>query len=147
MVSFSQTISHWLAQSHGLANQVALHAAEVWLLAESYPHLYGAELIRRWGSKSFDKTQTDEPEFSGPGRWEGGMKDFKGTNRKQKNLRIGNRNHLNKKIENHREPKHKYGIETKRSGIVTWRNCNAPPITYTFYSKDTTGQILPLHAM
>ena len=30
------------------------------------------------------------------------------------------------KIENHREPKHRYSIETKRSGIVTWRNCNAP---------------------
>ena len=30
------------------------------------------------------------------------------------------------KIENHREPKSKYSIETQRSGIVTWRNCNAP---------------------
>ena len=30
------------------------------------------------------------------------------------------------KIENHREPNNKYSIETKRSGIVTWRNCNAP---------------------
>ena len=27
------------------------------------------------------------------------------------------------KIENHREPKHKYSIETKRRGIVTSRNC------------------------
>ena len=30
------------------------------------------------------------------------------------------------KIENHREPKHKYSIGTKRNGIVTWRNCYAP---------------------
>ena len=30
------------------------------------------------------------------------------------------------KIENHREPKNKYGNETKLGGIVRWRNCDAP---------------------
>ena len=30
------------------------------------------------------------------------------------------------KIENHREPNNKYSIETKRSGIVPKRNCDAP---------------------
>ena len=31
---------------------------------------------------------------------------------------------VRQKIENRREPKSKYGIETKRGGIVTWRNCD-----------------------
>ena len=97
MVSFSQTISHWLTHSNGLANQVALHAAEVWPLAEIYPHLYDAKLMRRWGSMSFDRTQNDGPEISGIDNGKGGMKDSTGTNRKLRNLLIGNRNHLNKK--------------------------------------------------
>ena len=33
----SQTISHWLIQSHGLTNQVVLHPAEVWPLLKSTP--------------------------------------------------------------------------------------------------------------
>ena len=32
----------------------------------------------------------------------------------------------NKRIENHRESKSKYSIETKSCGIVTLRNCNGP---------------------
>ena len=30
------------------------------------------------------------------------------------------------KVENHRESKSKYGIETKSCGIVNLRNCNGP---------------------
>ena len=93
----SQTISHWLIQSHGLTNQVVLHLAEVWRLAEIYPRRYDVQLMRRWGSMPFSRTQNSEPEISGTGNWKGGGSNSTGTNRKQKNLRIGKRNFLNKK--------------------------------------------------
>ena len=46
------------------------------------------------------------------------------------------------KVENHRESKSKYGIETKSCGIVNLRNCNGP--LHNAISASSTRQPLLL---
>ena len=49
------------------------------------------------------------------------------------------------KVENHRESKSKYGIETKSCGIVTLRNCNGPAeITKKMAPETIIADVLPV---